>query len=293
MQCFREAAPLRAFIESARQAGRRVGFVPTMGNLHEGHYALIAVARRHADTIVASVFVNPTQFGANEDFARYPRTPEQDQRGLAEHGCDALFRPAVEEIYPSGIATSVRIHVPGISDVLEGAIRPGHFDGVATVVGKLFVRVQPHVAVFGRKDYQQLLVVRRLVEEMGFPIEIIGTATQRESNGLAMSSRNQYLQPAQRERAAAIHATLQWIRSTVPARGVKLADIERQAREHLLGSGLDVDYVAIRRATDLAEPKDDSRVGLMALIAARIGGIRLIDNLDLDQDLVPARPGSH
>ncbi|MGA8278735.1 MAG: pantoate--beta-alanine ligase [Rhodanobacteraceae bacterium] len=281
MQCFRETGLLRAFIEQARHAGRRVGFVPTMGNLHEGHYALIDVARRRADTIVVSAFVNPIQFGPNEDFAQYPRTPERDESGLAERGCDALFRPSVEEIYPYGVENSMRIHVPGISDVLEGVLRPGHFDGVATVVGKLFLRVQPDIAVFGRKDYQQLLVVRRLVDEMAFPIEIIGAATQREANGLAMSSRNQYLAPLQREQAAVIHATLQWMRSTVPDHRLRLVEIEQQACERLARSGLQADYAAIRRATDLAVPQDASRTGLIALIAARIGDIRLIDNLDL------------
>ena len=155
-------ADLRALLAPMRREGRRIGFVPTMGNLHAGHYSLLAIAREHADVVVASVFVNPTQFGPNEDFARYPRTPDADAAGLAAHGCDVLFLPGVEDLYPFGAARSVKVGVPELPDVLEGAIRPGHFDGVATVVAKLFNLVQPQAAVFGRKDYQQLLVIRRM-----------------------------------------------------------------------------------------------------------------------------------
>src|SRR5450432_3952 len=182
---------LRAHVGKMRRAGARIGFVPTMGNLHGGHFSLVSIARAHADRVVASVFVNPTQFGPREDFASYPRTLEQDQAGLAAHGCDLLFAPAVAAIYPFGPKATVQIEVPGISDVLEGALPPGHFTGVATVVTKLFNLVQPDVAVVGQKDYQQLLVIQRLVCELRMPIEIIAAPTLREANGLAMSSRNQ------------------------------------------------------------------------------------------------------
>ena len=191
MRTLATAAQLRPQIAQWQRDGRRIGFVPTMGNLHAGHHSLLAIAREHADIVVASVFVNPTQFGPNEDFARYPRTPEADAAGLAAHGCDALFLPAVEDMYPYGAAHGVNISVPDLPDVLEGAIRPGHFDGVATVVAKLFNLVQPQVAVFGQKDYQQLLVIRRMVRDLACPVAIVGAPIVREANGLAMSSRNQ------------------------------------------------------------------------------------------------------
>ncbi|MGN6519261.1 MAG: pantoate--beta-alanine ligase [Dokdonella sp.] len=272
-------ADLRAVLAPLRREGRRVGFVPTMGNLHAGHYSLLAIARAHADVVVASVFVNPTQFGPNEDFARYPRTPEADATGLAGHGCDVLFLPGVDDLYPFGAQGSAKVSVPEITDVLEGAIRPGHFDGVATVVAKLFNLVQPDVAVFGRKDYQQLLVIRRMVRDLGYPIEIIGAPIVRESNGLAMSSRNQYLDAAQRERAGTIHAALERMRAAV-LEGRAIADVETEAATTLGHAGFVVDYATLRNAGDLGEPAaDGSPQDLVALIAARMGTTRLIDNL--------------
>ena len=280
MQTITRASGLREHIDAVRRSGRRIGFVPTMGNLHAGHHSLIALARCHADVVVASVFVNPTQFGPNEDFARYPRTPEADAAGLAAHGCDILFLPAVDEVYPYGVAATARVSVPELPDLLEGAIRPGHFDGVATVVAKLFNLVQPHSAVFGQKDYQQLLVIRRMVRDLGYPIEIIGAPIVREQNGLAMSSRNQYLDASQRERAGAIHATLQWMRERACVARESLAVIEAGARTRLEATGLVPDYATIRRADDLAEPTDpEMREALVGLIAARSGSTRLIDNL--------------
>ncbi|HEU4665073.1 MAG TPA: pantoate--beta-alanine ligase [Dokdonella sp.] len=272
---------LRAWLAPLRREGRRIGFVPTMGNLHAGHFSLLEVARAHADVIVASVFVNPTQFGPNEDFARYPRTPEADAAGLAGHGCDVLFLPRVEDLYPFGSARTVKVVVPELADVLEGAVRPGHFDGVATVVAKLFNFVQPHVAVFGRKDFQQLLVIRRMVRDLGYPIAIIGAAIVREANGLAMSSRNQYLDSAQRERAGAIHAVLQAMRAGVRS-GSPIATIERDARAALESHGLAPDYAVLRRAEDLGAPAEsDAPDDLVALVAARLGTTRLIDNLSI------------
>jgi pantoate--beta-alanine ligase len=252
-----------------------------MGNLHAGHYSLIAIAREHADVVVASVFVNPTQFGPNEDFSRYPRTPDADAAGLAASGCDALFLPPVDEIYPLGPANTVRVGVPGF-DMLEGAARPGHFDGVATVVTKLFNIVRPDVAVFGRKDYQQLLVIRRLARDLRFPIEIVDAPTAREPSGLAMSSRNQYLDPEQRERAATIRATLEAMREAW-RRGEPFAAIEAEAEAALRRAGFGPDYAVVRRAEDLELPAVGESRPLIALIAARLGPTRLIDNLLLDE----------
>jgi len=280
MLALASAAQLSTQVAQWHREGRRVGFVPTMGNLHAGHHSLLAIAREHADIVVASVFVNPTQFGPNEDFARYPRTPEADAAGLAAHGCDALFTPTLEDLYPFGAARSVKVSVPELPDLLEGAIRPGHFDGVATVVAKLFNLVQPQVAVFGRKDYQQLLVVRRMVRDLGYPIAIVGAPIVREANGLAMSSRNQYLDAGQRARAGAIHATLERMRDAVLG-GQPVAKVEADARAGLEQAGLVPDYAVVRRADDLAEagPGEADRV---ALIAARMGNTRLIDNLSID-----------
>jgi pantoate--beta-alanine ligase len=275
------ADELRQRIADWRRAGARIAFVPTMGNLHNGHFSLITLARRHADRVVASVFVNPTQFGPREDFAAYPRTLEQDRSGLIAHGCDLLFAPTVEEIYPFGSAASVRVEVPGLSDILDGAARPGHFIGVATVVTKLFNLVQPDVAVFGRKDYQQLLVIRRLTQDLRLPVEIIGAPTQREANGLAMSSRNQYLTADERARGGIIYATLCAMRDALHAH-TPLETIEHDAHRMLESAGLIPDYSVLRRAEDLGAPGAQQRDGLIALIAARLGRARLIDNLATD-----------
>jgi pantoate--beta-alanine ligase len=281
MDCVTTAAELRERVAAWRRQGARVGFVATMGNLHAGHYSLVSIARERADRVVASVFVNPTQFGPLEDFASYPRTLDADRAGLRAHGCDLLFAPDVAEVYPFGTEASVRIDVPSISSTLEGALRPGHFTGVATVVTKLLNLVQPDVAIFGQKDYQQLLVIRRLVRDLALPIEIVAAPTMREPNGLAMSSRNQYLSVEERQRAAVIHRTL--MRMCAGARaGQAFADIESAARRALEDEGLAVDYAVLRRAADLAEPAEQDRRGLIALIAAKLGRARLIDNLLAD-----------
>ena len=272
-----DLAPLRARIAEWKRAGLRVGFVPTMGNLHAGHHSLVRLAREHADRIVASVFVNPTQFGPNEDFSRYPRTPEADAEGLAAAGCDLLWMPTVETVYPFGADGAVRIRVPGITDVLEGAHRPGHFDGVATVVARLFLQVQPDVAAFGRKDYQQLAVIRYLVRDLAFPIELLAGLTLREADGLAMSSRNQYLAAGERAHAPLIHRTLLAMRDGTRA-GMARADVEGEARAALAAGGFDVDY-AVVRTPDLSEP-GDAPGPRVALVAARLGRTRLIDNLE-------------
>ena len=272
-----DLAPLRARIAEWKRAGLRVGFVPTMGNLHAGHHSLVRLAREHADRVVASVFVNPTQFGPNEDFSRYPRTPEADAEGLAAAGCDLLWMPTVETMYPFGADGAVRIRVPGITDVLEGAHRPGHFDGVATVVARLFLQVQPDVAAFGRKDYQQLAVIRYLVRDLAFPIELLAGETLREADGLAMSSRNQYLAADERAHAPLIYRTLLAMRDGMLA-GRARADVEGEARGALAAGGFDVDYAAVR-TTALVEP-NDTPGPRVALVAARLGRTRLIDNLE-------------
>ncbi|HJT99016.1 MAG TPA: pantoate--beta-alanine ligase [Rhodanobacteraceae bacterium] len=277
MPVIARAEDLRAHLAPARRRGARIALVPTMGNLHAGHHSLLAIAREHADLVVASVFVNPTQFGPNEDFARYPRTPDADAAGLAANGCDALFLPAVEEMYPFGAANTVRVSVPGF-EMLEGASRPGHFDGVATVVAKLFNLVGPDVAVFGQKDWQQLLVIRRMARDLAYPIEIIDAPTRREPDGLAMSSRNQYLDPDQRARASTIHRTLQAMREAIRA-GKAFADIEADAAAGLRAAGFAPDYAVVRRADDLLAPEPGGSARLIGLIAARLGSTRLIDNL--------------
>jgi len=271
-------AELRTLVDGWRREGARVGFVPTMGNLHAGHFALVDLARERADKVVASIFVNPTQFGPNEDYARYPRTPDADVAGLGAHGCDVVFLPTVEEMYPFGTMGCVQMHVPGITDVLDGAHRPGHFNGVAQVVARLFNMVQPQLAVFGRKDYQQLQVIRYMAREMSFPVEIVPAPTLRETDGLAMSSRNQYLSPDERQTAVTIHQVLQDMRENA-GQGMDVARIEAQARAQLEAAGFQVDYAELRRV-DLARPLDSREAGLLALIAARLGRTRLIDNLE-------------
>lgn len=273
------AADLRRRVGAWRREGARIGFVPTMGNLHDGHFSLIGLSRERADHTVASVFVNPTQFGPTEDYTRYPRTLAQDRAGLAGHGCDLLFAPTVEEMYPFGPEATVRVDVPVVSESLEGAIRPGHFIGVATVVTKLLNLVQPDLAVFGRKDYQQLLVVERLVRDLRLPVEIVGAPIRREADGLAMSSRNQYLSAAERARAGAIHRTLLAMRDAL-RRGEPFAAIEARAVGELAAAGFVPDYAVLRRAGDLGVPVPGEGGALVALIAARLGTTRLIDNLE-------------
>lgn len=274
-----EVAALRARVAAWRAAGLRVGFVPTMGNLHAGHLALVDLARRHADRVVASVFVNPTQFGPGEDYARYPRTLEADAAALATRGCDLLYAPSVEAMYPEGSQGLVEVRVPALEDVLCGAFRPGHFRGVATVVAKLLGQVRPDVAIFGQKDWQQLLVVRAVVRGLDLDVEIVAGPTVREPDGLAMSSRNQYLSPEERVRAAGLHRTLVRVVEAVRA-GQDPAAAEAGGRSALEAEGFVVDYVAVRSAEDLGPPVPGRP--RIALAAARIGSTRLIDNLRFD-----------
>jgi pantoate--beta-alanine ligase len=273
-----ELEALRARVNGWKREGLRVGFVPTMGNLHTGHYSLVMLARQYSDRVVSSVFVNPTQFGPSEDFTRYPRTPEADTTGLEGAGCDVLWLPTVESMYPFGVELAAKVHVPGVSSLLEGAHRPGHFDGVCTVVTRLFNQVQPDVAAFGKKDYQQLAVIRQMVRDLAFPIEILAGSIVRESDGLAMSSRNQYLSAEERPRAAEIRKTLLAMRDGIAA-GQPRLDVEAAAAHRLAEVGFAVDYTVVRRP-DLSEPQDGEQTPRVALIAARLGKTRLIDNLE-------------
>ena len=267
---------LRARVAGWKRDGLRVGFVPTMGNLHDGHHSLVRLARERADRVVASIFVNPTQFGPNEDFSRYPRTPEADAAGLEAAGCDLAWMPSVETMYPFGLEGVVQVRVPGVTEVLEGAHRPGHFDGVATVVARLFHQVQPDVAVFGRKDYQQLAVIRYMVRELAFPLEIVAGETRREADGLAMSSRNQYLSAQERALAPELHRALLALRDAILA-GTPRVEAESQAADALAAKDFDVDYIVVRRP-DLSEPAEGEGGARVALVAARLGRTRLIDN---------------
>ena len=268
---------LRARISEWKRAGLRVGLVPTMGNLHAGHFSLVQALRTRVDRIVASVFVNPTQFGPNEDFARYPRTPDQDARGLEAAGCDLLWMPSVEAMYPLGLHNTVTVRVPGITGVLDGAHRPGHFDGVATVVARLFNQVQPEVAAFGRKDYQQLAVIAHLVADLAFPVELLPVEIARDPDGLALSSRNQYLEADARARAPALNAALCGLRDAMQA-GMPSQQAADAAAAALAAAGFEVDYVEVR-APDLS-PFVDGQGAAVALAAARLGSTRLIDNLE-------------
>lgn len=265
---------LRAAVAAARSGGARIALVPTMGNLHAGHLKLVETARQHADFVVASVFVNPLQFGPNEDFDRYPRTLTADAVALGGAGCDLLFAPPVDAMIAPGAATT-RVVVPEVTDTLEGARRPGHFDGVSTIVSILFHQVQPDLACFGLKDYQQLAVVRRLVADLHLPVEIIGVPTERADDGLALSSRNQYLDADARQIAPMLFQTLKAVGDGLKRRAATPAVLETEAMNRLREVGFEPEYVAIR-ARDLSEPTDGPWV---VLAAARLGATRLIDNL--------------
>ena len=280
METVTTIAAVRERVRAWRRAGHRVAFVPTMGNLHPGHVSLIEAARAHGQRFVASIFVNPMQFGPNEDFAHYPRTPHEDEHMLAAAGCNLMFMPEVAEIYPNGSERATRVEVPGLSRVLEGEFRPGHMEGVSTVVAKLFHIVDPDVAVFGEKDFQQLAVIRRMVAELCMPVEIVGAPTLRDGDGLAMSSRNQYLTAAERALAPRIYAALQAAAARLRAGDREFASIERAGFETLEAAGFRPDYFAVRQATDLAAPAATARE-LVVLVAARLGRARLIDNVQV------------
>jgi pantoate--beta-alanine ligase len=277
VQTVRQPVPLREAVAAWRAAGERVALVPTMGALHDGHMALVEAAKRAAERVVVSIFVNPKQFGPNEDLGKYPRKELADSRMLAAAGVDLLWMPPVEVMYPEGFATN--ISVSGVSDVLDGMHRPGHFDGVATVVAKLFEQVRPDVALFGEKDWQQLAVIRRLVTDLDLDIEIQGVLTQREDDGLALSSRNVYLVPEDRARAVALPRALGVAERAIAKGGDPEAALA-QAREMLTQAGFEIDYVTLADAETLGDPVEGRPMRLLA--AARIGGTRLIDNIPVN-----------
>jgi pantoate--beta-alanine ligase len=259
-----------------RLGGERMALVPTMGNLHAGHLALIEAARANADCVLVSIFVNPTQFAPGEDYAGYPRTLEGDLERAAGAGADAVFAPAPSEMYPFGTEQASAIEVPALSQMLEGELRPGHFRGVASVVTRLFNLARPDTAVFGEKDYQQLLVIRRLVTELFLALEIIGVATVREPDGLALSSRNQYLTRGERERAPRLYRALAAACGSLRA-GASADAVERRGAAELAAAGLQPEYFAVRDAATLGVPAPGRE--RIVLAAARLGQARLIDNL--------------
>jgi len=276
VQIFRDMAGLNAGLAALRADGGRIAMVPTMGALHAGHMALVAQARALAEHVVVSIFVNPTQFGPNEDLAAYPRREAEDAALLEAAGVDILWAPSVEVMYPRGFATSIR--VAGVSEGLDGAARPGHFDGVATVVARLFGQVRPDIACFGEKDYQQLAVIRRLVADLSLRVAIKGVPTERDRDGLALSSRNAYLGPRERALAVALPETLVTAGEAISGRE-DVPAILAWATRYLIDSGFDsVDYVALCDAGDLAPMTVLDRPARL-LVAARIGGTRLIDNI--------------
>jgi len=276
---------MRALVDEARAAGQRVGFVPTMGALHAGHISLVARAAHECDMVAVSIFVNPTQFGPQEDFTRYPRTLATDTALLAAHGVRWIYAPELSTVYPPGDAT--RIVVGGPAMRFEGERRPGHFDGVATVVCKLFLAVPAHTAYFGAKDWQQTLVVKRLVHDLGLPIRIVVCPTMREPDGLAMSSRNAYLSAADRHRAVALSESLRRAAQLWSA-GADAAAIEQAMRETLSAQGVAVDYAALADPDSL-EPLSNGAARAIALVAGRLGSTRLIDNMELPTRGTPER----
>ncbi len=270
-------AALREQIGQWHREGRAIAFVPTMGNLHQGHLTLVEEARRHGDKVVVSIFVNPLQFDKAEDLANYPRTLEQDCAALEAAGVDLVFTPTPEIMYPQGLASQTFVEVPGISSLLEGALRPGHFRGVSTVVTKLFNLVQPNVACFGEKDYQQLALIRKMVADMAMPIEIVGVPTVRAEDGLALSSRNGYLTAAERAIAPELARTMNWIAGQIEAGNSHLPSLVAQASQRLDNAGFRTDAIDIVDADTLESASAESQ-RLVILMAAYLGKARLIDN---------------
>lgn len=278
MKTINNISGLRAELNNSRRQGKTIAFVPTMGNLHAGHIKLVHRAKLEADVVVVSIFVNPLQFGANEDLDNYPRTLADDQEKLIEAGANLLFTPGVEEIYPEGMEPHAKLSVPIITNTLCGAARPGHFDGVTTVVNKLFNIVQPDVAIFGQKDFQQLAVIRKMVRDFCIPIHIIGEETTRAKDKLALSSRNGYLSESERATAPAIYRAIAAIQTAIANGDRDFPALTAEAERFLEEAGFVIDYVAVRDAITLMEPTGDSRE-LVILAAAKLGTTRLIDNL--------------
>ena len=280
MRTYSSNAQLQSALRNFRHKGQSIAFVPTMGNLHEGHMDLVRKARCLCDVVVVSIFVNPLQFGPNEDLDAYPRTMAADKEKLFSEGVQVLYAPNAEEVYPEGMAAQTQVHVPALGDTLCGSSRPGHFDGVTTVVSKLFNIVQPDVAVFGEKDFQQLSIVRKMVKDLCMPIEIVGIRTTRDEDGLAKSSRNGFLSNEQRLIAPALHQTLNSCREAIACGFDNFLQLESHARMKLLQAGFEPDYFAIRDARTLQTVTEDTEE-IAILAAARLGPTRLIDNVRL------------
>ncbi|MHC2147166.1 pantoate--beta-alanine ligase [Pseudomonas sp. 210_17 TE3656] len=283
MNTVKTVRELRAAVARARSEGKRIGFVPTMGNLHSGHAALVTKAAQRVDFVVASIFVNPLQFGPSEDLDKYPRTLAADQEKLLQAGCHLLFAPSVEEMYPDGMDGQTRVNVAQLSEGLCGASRPGHFEGVATVVSKLFNMVQPDLAVFGQKDFQQLAVIRALVRDLNMPIQIIGEPTVRAEDGLALSSRNGYLNEEQRAIAPALYRLLSQMAAAIEQGERDYPALIANGQQQLQNAGFRPDYLEIRQALSLRPATAEDR-DVVILAAAYLGATRLIDNLHLNLD---------
>ncbi|MDP5210256.1 pantoate--beta-alanine ligase [Microbulbifer sp. 2205BS26-8] len=281
MQVFHHVASLHEVLAKARRDGKTIGFVPTMGNLHDAHIELVRMARQHCDRVVVSIFVNRLQFGLNEDWDKYPRTMERDMARLRDAECDFLFHPDEGEIYPNGMDQQTRVVCPAMTDVLCGASRPGHFEGVTTVVAKLFNIVQPDKAVFGIKDFQQLAVVRRMVEDLCLPVDILAAPVHREADGLAMSSRNVYITAKERPKVAVLNQSLNWARNEILAGRRDFAALEAEARRRVENSGFRADYFSICHSRDLQPAADDDKQ-ITILGAMYTSAARLIDNLSLE-----------
>lgn len=280
MRTYNSSSQLKSALRDVRRNGQSIAFVPTMGNLHEGHLDLVRKARQLCDIVVVSVFVNPLQFGPTEDFDAYPRTLAADKEKLFGEGVQVLYAPGVDDIYPEGMDAQTIVHVPELGETLCGSSRPGHFDGVTTVVSKLFNIVQPDVAVFGEKDFQQLSIVRKMVKDLCMPIRIVGVSTKRDEDGLAKSSRNGYLSLDHRRIAPVLHQTLNSCREAIACGFDNFLQLESHARMKLLRAGFEPDYFAIRDARTLrAVTEDTEEIAILA--AARLGSTRLIDNVRL------------
>lgn len=280
MQTCQRLSALREQLDQVRRAGKRIALVATMGNLHEGHMQLIRLAKAQADFVVASIFVNPLQFGLKEDWEQYPRTLERDSAMLSTEGCDLLFCPTENDMYPNGMETQTKVEVPTMTNILCGASRPGHFLGVTTVVAKLFNMTQPDIAIFGIKDYQQLTVIRRMVEDLSIPVQLVAAPIARAEDGLALSSRNGYLTTEERPRAIALYQALSRVREVLQAGRRDYAQLEKEAQEQLALAGMRPDYFSIRQAKTL-EPATADDSDLVVLGAVYLGKTRLIDNVTL------------
>ncbi len=278
MLTIKETSALRHVLQRHRQRDESIAFVPTMGNLHDGHIELVRRASQLADVVVVSIFVNPLQFGAGEDLDSYPRTLGSDREKLFAEGVPYLFTPTVDEMYPAGLEAQTVVRVPDLSDTLCGSSRPGHFDGVATVVCKLFSMVQPHWAVFGEKDFQQLSIIRKMVEDLCIPVEVVGVPTVRAEDGLALSSRNGYLSAAERRVAPVLHKTLLDCRDAIACGFDNFLQLESHARMQLLQAGFEPEYFSVRDARTLQTVGEHSEE-IAILAAARLGNTRLIDNV--------------